>query len=1106
MKKNVTAIMRVTTVVLALLINFSNMILANESKAQNLNEIKISISIKNEDLATVLARIEKRTNVSFSYDKKSLSQLKVAEQTYHQTSLPVVLNKLLKQTGYDYEVINNNVVIGKAKPAPKTAQPGRISGKVIDSKGEPLPGASISILELDLRVTNAVDGSYQISAPPGTYTIEASFIGFHTMKISEVKVLSAQNTPLNIVLKENAQSLNAVVITSSYKKASVEGLYARQKNAATVTDGISAAQISATPDKHIGESLKRITGLSTTDNKNVVVRGAAERYNVAQLDGLMLPSTDVQSRNFDFTLIPSNLVESIVVNKSATPDMTAGFGGGLIQVNTISIPTENFLSFSAGTSVNSRTTGEDFYGYQRGKYDYLGFDDGSRNHFPEGLKDVSSFNPKVMNPADIKASEVAEQNRRIGGTERLGSRIFRGMPSQNYQLSLGQNYDLSKQVARKIGFVGSLSYRNTQNIDDIAGIRRGTWQINATPDDPENVNTGRLYNFSTTLGALLNGGYRDGNHQITVNNFYSRVFSEQLERIKGWRYADPKDEGLNKYPLIKEDDRPVFTDLLQNKVSGEHLFGRVKLDWTAGRVSVQANENDAITAALAPEEMANKVIYKYLPGQGSSGGSGGMERDKFVYKERNLTAGLNAAVGFNIGGQKQEFKAGVFHLDRHASYAWTMLPIVSFVTTNNPYGYIPIQEYGNHMGMEDPTKDILYMPARFHLSRYEGKDVNRAVYAMLDNRITKNLRLVWGGRYEYFRYDSIQNSSNMQYRPEITLRDSVRWKFMPSAHMTYTPLKDLNLRASYARTAVRPSLMDNSRFSRYNTNFGRMQVNLGLESSIIDNYDLKLEWFPGAGDLISVGGFYKYFDKPAEFYAVNDVSGTDNLYVYTNNSDWGKIRGLEFEVRKSLGFIASSVGLLNEITLSGNLTILKSEVQSRVTRYDVDDKGKSYSYFEYMKYKRPLYGQVPTVVNGGISYAGKQLSLNLVYNYMGYKTFITGNDPNLVEYERPRSQIDAQVGYRFYRNKAQFKLNMSNLTDRPYRFYINDAATYEIKNAKPPINSEWNDVFKYKWGFTNKFEEGYADNSKGYSQQVGDRQTLTRYVGSSFSLSLSYNF
>lgn len=1099
--------MRVTTVVLGLFIGFSSLIWARESSAQKLNEIKVTISIKNENLAAVLARIEKSTGIAFSYDKNLLLKVSVPAQSYRETSLPAVLNKLLKLTGYDYEVINNNVVIGRAKPASKPVQAGRLSGKILDNKGGPLPGASIKILELNQTAANAVDGSYQISLPPGTYTIEASYIGFHTSRISDVKVLSGQNTPLNIVLEENAQRLNAVVITSSYKKASVEGLYARQKNAASVTDGISAEQISATPDKHIGESLKRITGLSTTDNRNVVVRGAAERYNVAQLDGIMLPSTDVQSRNFDFTLIPSNLVESIVVNKSATPDMTAGFGGGLIQVHTISIPTENFLSFSAGTSFNTRTVGEDFYGYKRGKYDYLGFDDGSRNHFPAGLKDVSSFNPRNNNPGNTTAAEIAEQNKRIGETERLGSRIFRGMPSQNYQLSIGQSYSLSKQQSQKIGFVGSLSYRNTQSIDDIPNIRRGGWEINATPDDPENINKGNLYNFNTTLGALLNGGYRDEKHQITLNNFYSRVFNEQLERISGWRYGNPKDDGLQKHPGIMEDDRPVFTDLLQNKISGEHLLGIIKLEWNAGRVSIDAREIDAIKAGLAPEEMANKLIYKYLPGQGSTPGGGGMlERDKFVYKERNQTAALNASVNFTIGKQKQIFKTGVFYLDRHATYEWNMLPIVSFVTTNNPYGYMPVQQFGDHMGMEKPMTDLMYMPSSFHLSRYEGKDVNKAVYAMLDNRIAKNLRLVWGGRYEYFRYDSLQNSSNMQWTPEVTLRDSVRWKFMPSAHLTYTPVNNLNLRVSYAKTAVRPSLMDNSRFSRYNTNFGRMQVNMGLESSIIDNYDVKLEWFPGAGDVISIGGFYKYFDKPAEFYAVNDVSGTDNLYVYTNNSDWGKIRGIELEVRKSLGFIAPSVALLKKITLSGNLTLLKSEVQSRVTRYEVDEKGEQRSYFEYMKYKRPLYGQVPTVVNGGINYIGKHLSLNLVYNYMGYKTFITGNDPNLVEYERPRSQIDAQVGYRFYRNKAQFKLNMSNLTDRPYRFYINDASTYEIKNANPPANSEWNDVYKYKWGFTNKFEEGYADNSKGFSQQIGDRQTFTRYVGRSFSLSLSYNF
>ncbi|WP_316817577.1 TonB-dependent receptor [Pedobacter nyackensis] len=1095
-------IMKYSTLILVLLATTSTLLMANVAEAQKMSEINININARQQTISAILEEIETKTPFSFVYTLGEIREYRKIDLQFSGTLLQV-LQLLSKRTGTRYQQTGENIVVTYSP----VQRPGRISGKILDSKGEPLPGASLKVPGLNQVVSSAVDGSYQIALAPGSYTLEVSYIGFRSTRITDVKVISDKHTPLDIVLKENAQSLNTVIITSTYRKASVEGLYARQKNAATVTDGISAEQIGATPDKHIGETLKRITGLSTTDNRNVVVRGAAERYNVAQLDGIMLPSTDVQSRNFDFTLIPSNLVESVVVNKSATPDMTSGFGGGLIQVNTISIPRENFISFSAGTSFNSRTIGEDFYAYKRGKYDYLGFDDGSRNHFPAGLKDVSSFNPRNSNPGNTTAAEVANQNRMIGGTERLGSRIFQSMPSQNYQLSIGQSYGLRKQTAQKIGFVGSLSYRNTQNIDEIDNIRRGGWEINVTPNDPDNVNKGHLYNFNTTLGALLNGGYRDDKHQITTNNFYSRVFNEQLERITGWRYGEPKDGGTNKHPIIKEDDRPVFTDLLQNKVSGEHLLGKVKLDWNAARVSISARETDAVTAGLLPEEMANKLIYKYMPGQGSAPGGGGvLERDKFVYQERNLTAGLNAAIDFNIGKQKQVFKTGVFYLDRHATYEWNMLPIVSFVTLNNPYGYMAIQEFGNHMGMEKPMENVLYMPSSFHLSRYEGKDVNKAVYAMLDNRIANKLRLVWGGRYEYFRYDSLQNSSNMQWTPEVTLRDSVRWKFMPSAHLTYTPVNNLNLRVSYAKTAVRPSLMDNSRFSRYNTNFGRMQVNLGLESTTIDNYDIKLEWFPGAGDVISIGGFYKYFDKPAEFYAVDDVSGTDNLYVYTNNSDWGKIRGMEVEVRKSLGFIAPSVALLKEITLSGNLTLLKSEVQSRVLRYEIDAQGKQTSYYEYMKYKRPLYGQVPTVVNGGLNYTGKYLGLNLVYNYMGYKTFITGNDPNLVEYERPRSQLDAQVSYRFYRNKAQFKLNMSNLLDAPYRFFINDASTYEIKNAKPPVNSEWNDVYKYKWGFTNKFEEGYADDSKGISRQIGDRQTFTRYLGRSFSLSLSYNF
>jgi len=1081
---------------------------------------KISLSEKNASLAKVFKKISRQTGYGFMIEGAILKAAKPVTLTVENAELEAVLTTIFKDQPLKFTIGEQAVIVSKKtnltplntirnngkSPNMLLQQLGRISGKIVDDRGEPLVGASVKIMQTNNQRQSSVDGSYNFSIAPGSYTIEVSYISFQTKRITEVLVKEGELTQLTIALSAAINEVSGVVVTGSFKKESVAGLYARQKNAATVTDGISAEQIAATPDRNIGESLKRITGLSTTDDKNVVVRGAAERYNMAQLDGILLPSTTVMSRNFDFSIVPTNLVESVVVSKSATPDMNAGFAGGLVQVNTISIPQSNFLSFSLGSSYNSRSTGKDFYGYQRGKYDYLGFDDGSRDHFPEGLNDMSNFRPGNA-PNSTSVAKVIEQNRRIGGTERLGSRVFKSAPSQNYQFSIGRIYDLSQQRGNKFGFVGSVSYRNTQSIDDITNIRRGNWSVVENPEDPNDLNTGGIYSFNTTLGTMLNAGYRDGKHQITSSNFYSRVFSEQMERITGWAFSEPKDESTYRHPVIREDDRPVFTNLLQNKLSGEHVLGRVKLDWNVARVTSHSEELDAVTALLMPEELANEVRYNYIPGQATTSGGGGVaQRDKYVYSERNLTAGLNATFDFNIYNQKQSLKVGLYHLDRHASYEWTILPIVSFATLADPYKDRPLQEWGNDMGMENPSKDPFYMPSSYHQDKYEGKDVNRAGYLMMDNKIAGKLRMVWGARYEYLRYDSLQNSMNMQWTPEVTLRDSVRWRLLPSAHLTYTPIDDFNIRVSYAKTVVRPSLMDNSRFSRYNAYLGRMQVNLGLESTAIDNLDVKLEWFPNPGDILSIGAFYKYFDKPAEFYGTNSISGTDRLYVFTNNSDWGKIRGMEMEFRKSLGFIAPGVGVLRNTTLSGNITLLKSEVRSRELRYEQDEAGNQISYYIYLKNKRPLYGQVPLTLNGGLNYTGKHLGFNVTFNHMGYKTFITGVSPNLVEYERPRSQLDAQVTYRFFHDKAQFKLNMSNLTDAPYRFFVNSGKTYELKTDEFKVDQEWHDMYKYKFGFTDKFEEGYSTKENGYPEQIGDDQSFTRYIGRSFSLSLSYNF
>jgi len=1109
MKKNVTAIMRVTTVALGILIGLTSMIYASDSRAQKLDEVKVTINIKNENMADVLARIEKSTGIAFSYDKNILSKLKPSPQFFRGESLPIVLKRLLKQTGYDYEVINNNVVIGRAKPAPKPAEPGRITGKITDDRGEVMPSTTIKIVETGQTVQTTVDGKYSISIAPGTYTLEISYISYQKQRITDVMVRSRENTTLDISMKPDSKGLSEVTITSTYKKASVAGLYAQQKNTSNLSDGISAEQIAATPDKHVGESLKRITGVSTNENRKVVVRGIAERYNVSLLNGSSLPSTDVQERDFEFNLIPTNLVENIVVAKSITADMPYGFAGGLIQITTKSVPESNFLSVSAGTSFNSRTTGKDFLGYGRGKYDYLGFDDGTRDHFPKNLLNLAGkFDPtKTDAQNEVKFAEVAEQNKRIGGTERLGARNFQSMPSQNYQFNLGRVYSLSSRAERKLGFVGSLSYRNTQSNDYVSTMRRGDWTREPTRgDDPTDINTGNVYGFNTTLGLLLNGGFKTEMHQINTYNLYTRIFDNRFSRFSGWDWNNPKDESERKFPSIKEDDRPKFSDLLQNKVSGVHRIKPLKIEWSLARTSLKSLEQDAVSTTLGSREIGNRVLYTYGTSSTTDPGFGATHRDEYIYKENNFDGTLTAAYDFKLGNTKHTLKAGANYLKKHAYYDWQILPIAMGSNGTVPLVTIPIQDWGNYMSMENTGNSIFYFKQDYGSNKFEAKSENKGAFVMLDQKLLPSLRMVWGLRAEYFKLDTIVNSASLlkDKISRIFFEEKKDWYFLPSANITYSPFKDMNLRTSYAKSAVRPGLMESSRFSRYNPNYGTDIRSSGVSSTLIDNLDAKIEVFPGAGELISAGYFYKFFDKPAEYYRLdNENNGIG--YITISNSDWAIVKGWEFELRKSLGFVYDGLPFLKNVYLSGNLTLQNSKVRAREIQYGKAADQSDSLYYKYLKYPRALYGQVPLLYNAGIQYAGKKLGLNLTYNHAGYKTFITAIEPGFVEYERPRSQMDAQISYKFLKGKMETKLNMSNLLDAPFRYFINDPSTYEQKpGTEGGLNLEWHDKYEYKFGFSEKFEEGYTD--KFTNRRVGDRQTFTRYVGRTFSLSLSYNF
>lgn len=1118
---------------------------------------QISLSEKNSSLAKVFKKISTQTGYGFLVEGSLLKMSRPVTIETKNSDIKIVLAEIFKNQPLTFILKDQSVIVSARKTADAlpsfskgvdraaAQQQGNISGRIITENGEGLADASITLLQTNQSLKSKADGSYTLNLPAGSYTIEVSYISYQTKRITDILVQAGKQTHLNIVLKDAIKSLEQVVVTASYKQESIASLYTKQKNEATISNGISREQIAVLPDKNVGETLKRISGVSTNDNRRVVIRGIAERYNLAMMDGATLPSTDVQVRDFEFDIVPSNLIDNVIIHKTASPDLSFGFGGGLVKINTLAIPVKNFTSFSIGSKYINGSTGKDFLGYGRGSLDYLAFDDGTRGDFPRDLTVFNGINYDPANPykpvpegvTPFTPEMIAAQNKRIGGLERLGTRKYTALPGQNYQFSLGRSYTAAKGI---LGFVGSLSYRNEQSIDTISNFERGNWQkTNGTTYD---ISTGKevnptistQYNFNSSLSALINIGWNSKNHKLTSRNFYSRMFNNQFSVIKGWG----NDIGHDSRPAIREYDRPKFINMLQNKLEGEHQFGNFKFEWNVARNRLNNLEKDATEAWLAPIGTLNDTIYNIVPSHYANAGDGTFTRSEYHYTETNKIAEGAVSYQTNWLGQKQILKAGYQFMDRHGLFEWVSLPIVS-VGANT---FTPVNTWSEYLEFKDPLHGMFYYPAAYSVSAYEGKNINQAVYGMMDNRFNSWIRLVWGLRAEYFKYKSLQNGDNdlMMDARTIAMRkqrfvdpktgkivgmtadpetEEKTWRYLPSASLTLTPLQDFNIRLAYSQSVVRPALIENSRMVRQDPALGgAYRRNEGVLSTAIDHYDVRFEWFPSLAEVISIGFFYKYFQNPIELYQ-QMMDSSHRIYVTTNNSEWAKVKGLEFDIRKNLGFIRPG-SLMENFNLSGNITLQSSEVQSaefKAKGMDTDKYGNTFEYREknVLKSKRPLYGQIPVVYNAALQYTADRLGANVAFNHMGYKTFMTAMSEELIEYERPRNQLDAQISYKFLKNKnLDVKLNLSNLLNSPFRFYVNRAETFKVQDRwKGLANSEWptqewEEIYEWKFGFSQKYEEGYYETSEDGKQKtrVGDKETFNRKVGSSFSLSVGYTF
>lgn len=1048
------------------------------SSAQSL-DTPINMQLNNVSMADAIKHVAEQSGYQINYNQNIFPQKGNIKMQVSNQPVKQVLTDLFHGKQVAFKETDKKTIVLFQNATQQ--EHGRLSGKIMDDNGHAMQGASIRIGKRNIATQTDYNGDFSLNLPVGIYDVEVSYVAYKTQQITDVRIAQGGSTPMIIALSPLANTLEQVIVVSTYKNSNISGLLVKQKNASEISNGISAEQILKTPDLHIGESLKRISGLNSIDNKFVIVRGIGERYNAAMLDGTVLPSTEANSRQFSFDLIPSDLVDNIIVSKTLTPDMNASFAGGLIQINTKDIPTENFTSLTIGSYYNDQSTGKDFFSHKRGKYDFLGFDDGRRS-LPSDLQHTDRTTaPNHELTDDAFIDMVVEQSKKFKH-DNFSVYRYKAAPAQNYQFTMGRLYPLNEQATRKFGFTAALSYRNSQQIERISDMYRGRWFHNTDIRDSLQINNQAMnYKFNSNWGAILNAGLQLENHRISSKNTFTQTFNNNLYRITGHDNNLSGADIRNLPPNIEEADRPVFTSLRQHKIAGEHQLQPLKLEWDLALTSIKRMEKDISTALLVPRKIDD--TYQYFYGASVNATEPRvrpMSRQSYQNAEQHYTWSLAASLPFTLNKQKNSLKLGYFGQRKKGDFSWVQASLYANSINNPGILYLPIAE------MVDPKnmgKDgFQYRIGSMNADKFEGKNQLDAFYAMLDNRLTEKLRLVWGIRAEKFKYTELITPPRSKIIPVKT--DSVpdkEWAWLPSANLTYNLTSAINLRAAWSKSIVRPELMDNNEFLIYSPYLGGDLSNFDLQNSAVNSLDFKAEWFPGLGEIVSLGGFYKYFDRPVEL-TLSYVGGA--ALFLQKNSDYAKVYGLEFEFRKGLGFISEN--WLNDLSLFGNLTLQKSTVQASYETMEINKDGTQVFDTKHVKSDRPMYGNAPYIFNAGLQYDAQRLNFNITYNKTGYKTYVIADIPQQMEFEMPRSQLDIQLGYRFLQERLLVKANAANLLNNRTAFYRNSASYTENLT-----NKDSEAIFKE--GFSAKYDKG-------------DNITYKFLSGRTFSVLLTYTF
>ena len=896
------------------------------------------------------------------------------------------------------------------------AQNGNIQGTISDENGIYVPGANILLPSLKKGAISDFDGRFTIvGIPEGTHTLKITYLGYSDIE-QEVEITSNETAIVSINMSPKTLELEGVEVTAYGLSGQAKALNA-QKNNLNITNVVSTDQIGKFPDANIGDAVKRIPGITMQvdqgEARNVIVRGLSPQLNSVTLNGSRIPSAEGDNRNIQMDLIPSDMIQTIEVNKAITPDMDADALGGSVNLVTRTAPQGFRLSATMGSGINFITdkrilNGSILVGDRtaNGKFGWMiaasinDNDFGSDNVEAEWTDEFEFFNGTDTEEVDVDPyTNVLEQ--RTYFVQRI---------RRSFSANLDYQFDANNTVFLKTMY----NWR-----DD----RENRFRVEHEILDAEDI----------------------GASDFTITNGVPTSFPVEVKRqTKGGIGSD------------RNENRRLEDQRMQNyTLGGNHLWGTLKVDWMASYAQASEERLDERYAEFESEyRINNDNSDPEFPLFTASNAADASNLGNFEYgeitdenqftEEEDFNVFVNFEIPSDFFGQgngtikfglRGRFKNKIRDNDFFEYDLESTFPTLAAVPSRDytDPDYLAGSEYQAGIFADEAWLGGLSLlngdsvPDEFLRANFDVDENVYAGYIMTNQKLTDKLSVLWGVRLEATditaKGNQIEDEENVV--GEIT-EESSYTNILPGIHLKYDLSSQTILRLAWTNTLARPNYVD--LVPSLDVVSGDEEIFVGnpdLDPATSMNFDLLAEHYFSSVGILSGGLFYKQIND--FIYTFQGEATDDSLGAGTNgfdifqplNGDDASVFGAEVAFQRQLDFLP---GFAQNFSIYLNYTYLTSSADG-IRNEDGDERADL-----------DLPNTAPNMFNGSLGYADKKFTARLSANFSDAYIDEIGGNAFEDRYYDQQFFLDFNASFAINKNLRVYA-DLNNITNQPLRYY-----------------------------------------------------------------------